>query len=185
MDQNPTYTVFHGTSLLLQGPLSTVLQDLKKQQGQLDPHLPVLIFEDQTGRTVDFNLQDPIPGPAPEPRRTGAGRPKLGVVAREVTLLPRHWEWLERQPSGASATLRRLIDEARKAQPDRERIQQAQAATDRFMHAIAGDLPGYQEASRALYACNAELFREHIKNWPADIREHALKLSEGAFLQES
>lgn len=187
MTADTTYTVFHGHSKLLQGTLHTVLKDLKKRQDQLDPHFPLLIFDDQTGKTVDFNLRDPLPevaSPA-EPKRTGAGRPKLGVVAREVTLLPRHWEWLEQQPSGASATLRRLIDEARKAQPERERILQSQTATDRFMLAIAGDLAGYQEASRALYARNLDTFREQIKAWPADLQQHALKLSEGAFAPES
>ncbi|MFY0534142.1 DUF2239 family protein [Nannocystis pusilla] len=45
------------------------------------------------------------------PARTGPGRPKLGVVSREVSLLPRHWEWLERQPSGSR---RRCADSSRR-----------------------------------------------------------------------
>jgi hypothetical protein len=111
----------------------------------------------------------------------GAGRPKLGVVAREVTLLPRHWEWLNRQPGGASVTLRKLVEEARRSGADRDRVRNAQEVTYRFLLAIAGNLPGYEEAMRALFASRRERFEELLAAWPPDIREHALHLAAEAF----
>ena len=154
----------------------------------------VLLFDADSGRQIDLDVSgsaedirrryreqvsDPdteIKGPIK--RR---GRPKLGVVGKEVTLLPRHWEWLEQQRGGASATLRRLIDQARKALSDQEQVQQAQDAAQRFMTAMAGDLPGYEEAVRALYAGNGPKFREETARWPADIRRCAGEYAEAAF----
>ena len=135
----------------------------------------ILIFEDQTGRQVDFDLrgtlEEVLARVAPT-RRAGPGRPRLGVVSREVSLLPRHWDWLEQQPNGISAALRRLVDEARKRDPDEERARLAREAASRFMTAIAGDLPGYEEASRALFAKDHERFSQRIAAWPEDIRLH-------------
>ena len=111
----------------------------------------------------------------------GVGRPKLGVVAREVTLLPRHWEWLSRQPGGASVTLRKLVEEARRSGAGRDRVRNAQEVTYRFLLAIAGNLPGYEEAMRALFASRREAFEELLAGWPADIRDHALRLAAEAF----
>lgn len=108
------------------------------------------------------------------PRR-GRGRPKLGVVAREVTLLPRHWEWLAAQPGGASVALRKLVEEARRSQSGRAR--QAQERAYHFMNAMAGDLPGFEEATRALFAGDREGFAERIAGWPTDVREHAAWLA--------
>src|SRR4029079_4156101 len=68
---------------------------------------------------------------AAEPR--GRGRPRLGVVAREGTLLPRHWEWLGTQPGGASVVLRKLVEEARRANGDADRTRAARDAAYRFM----------------------------------------------------
>lgn len=113
--------------------------------------------------------------------RRGPGRPKLGVVAREVTLLPRHWAWLASQPGGASVALRRLVDEARRHHAERDVRRQAQDAAYRFMHAIAGDAPGFEEAARALFAAQASAFEEQIAGWPEDVREHAALLAAGAF----
>ena len=108
----------------------------------------------------------------PQRIRTGPGRPKLGVVAREVSLLPRHWERLEQQPNGASAAIRRLVDEARKRDPGEERTRRAIEAAGRFLSAMAGNLPGYEEATRALFGRNRERFDELIRDWPHDIRLH-------------
>jgi uncharacterized protein len=102
-------------------------------------------------------------------------------VAREVSLLPRHWEWLEQQPNGASAALRRLVDEARKRDPDEQRTRLAIEAAGRFLTAIAGNFPGYEEAHRALYRRNREQFEEQIHDWPADIRSHLKHLADGVF----
>jgi hypothetical protein len=102
------------------------------------------------------------------------------VISREITLLPRHWEWLGQQPNGASAAIRRLIDEARKQEPAERRRQQARHATERFLFAMAGNLPGYEEASRALYRGESQRFAELISTWPKDVRNYALRLSQGA-----
>jgi hypothetical protein len=109
----------------------------------------------------------------------GRGRPKLGVIAREVTLLPRHWEWLATQSGGASVTLRRLVEEARRDDGGRRQWRDAQEAAYRFMSAIAGDLPGFEEACRALFANNSDQFRQHIAQWPEDIRSYAIRLAFG------
>lgn len=136
-----------------------------------------LVFDDQTGRAVDIDLRGtPLPiVPVEEPR--GRGRPKLGVVAREVTLLPRHWDWLSSQPGGASVSLRRLVDEARRKSGDRDRVRAAQEAAYLFMSAMAGNLPGFEEASRALFAHDRRRFAELIAEWPGDVRDYAVQLA--------
>jgi hypothetical protein len=156
------------------------------------PDEPIIIFEDGTGRSIDFDLRGGdrevlarlaklIPPPveetaAPtEPR--GRGRPKLGVVAREVTLLPRHWEWLSAQPGGASVALRKLVDEARRVSGDKDRERQARDAAYHFMSTMAGNLPQFEEASRALFADDRRRFTGLIADWPADIRDHIVKLA--------
>jgi hypothetical protein len=115
---------------------------------------------------------------APEEPR-GRGRPKLGVVAREVTLLPRHWEWLAAQPGGASVVLRKLVEQARKTSGDKEQIRKAQERTYHFILAIAGDLPGFEEATRALFANDPQKFSALMAEWPGDVREHATRLALG------
>jgi len=136
-----------------------------------------LVFEDVSGRQIDLDFRGtPNAGEATaEPR--GRGRPKLGVVPREVTLLPRHWDWLNSQPGGASVALRKLVDEARRSSGDADRIRAAQEAAYRFLSAIAGNLPGYEEATRALFAYDRRRFGEHIAGWPEDIRDYAVKLA--------
>ena len=111
----------------------------------------------------------------------GPGRPRLGVVAREVTLLPRHWEWLASQPGGASVALRKLVDEGRRANPARERVRLAQEAANRFMTTMGGDRPGFEEGTRALFAGDAERFRAALDLWPSDIARHACQLADAAF----
>jgi hypothetical protein len=148
-----------------------------------DPSARILIFDAQTARPVEPDLR----GTAEEVRMRldaparGPGRPKLGVAAREVTLLPRHWDWLGRQRGGASATLRRLVEEASRHGSDKDRTRAAQDATYRFMTAMAGDMPGYEEATRALFAGDRQGFKLRMAYWPADIREQALRFSEDAF----
>src|SRR5215204_4448240 len=107
----------------------------------------------------------------------GRGRPKLGVVAREVTLLPRHWDWLATQPGGASAAVRRLVDGARQANADKDRRRAAKESAYRFMSAMAGDAPGFEEATRALFANNRERFDVMTDGWPRDVRDHARALA--------
>lgn len=155
----------------------------------------LLVFDDATGRVVDLDLRGTpeevrgrihtsLPAFAPagagaiaEESPRGPGRPKLGVVAREVTLLPRHWAWLGAQGGGASAALRRLVEEARRADAPRDQVRRAQDAAYRFMSAMAGDLPGYEEALRALFAGDQEGFNAHTADWPVDVRAHGRALA--------
>ena len=109
------------------------------------------------------------------------GRPKLGVVAREVTLLPRHWEWLAAQPGGASVALRKLVEQARRTNQDKDRLRLAREAAYRFMSAMAGNEPGFEEAARALFAGNRDGFAEKVDRWPVDVRKHAKRLADCGF----
>jgi uncharacterized protein len=174
------YTAFAGHKRVATGSLEELLAQLKRHLDR-GGDASVLVFEDETGRQVDFDLrgslEEVLARATPTPPRQGPGRPKLGVVSREVTLLPRHWEWLEQQPNGISAALRRLVDEARKASPDKESARLAREAAGRFMWAAAGDLPGFEEASRALFAGDRERLRDLTREWPADIRSHLLRLA--------
>ena len=193
MEGTSTYTAFAGTALIASGELEDVLGRSRERMDRGDG-ATVLFFEDATGTQVDFDLR----GTAEEiigrlashpyltarrdaaPPRSGPGRPRLGVVSREVTLLPRHWEWLERQPRGISAELRRLVDEARKQDPGTDRLRAAREAAGRFMTAVAGDLPGYEEASRALYAGDRDGLRERVAAWPPDVRGYLERLLDRA-----
>ena len=121
----------------------------------------------------------PAEDAAPQAERT-PGRPKLGVVAREVTLLPRHWEWLAGQPAGASVALRKLVEHARRASKEADRVRAAQESAYRFMTTMAGDQPGYEEAIRALFAGDLERLRQFVAKWPRDVRNHVLALAEAA-----
>lgn len=133
----------------------------------------VLVFGPD-GRVVDFDLTGGVEDiarrlaePAEAPR--GRGRPKLGVIAREVTLLPRHWDWLARQPGGASVALRKLVEAASRAAEGPDRIRTSREAAYRFASAMAGDLVGFEEAMRALFAGDDAVFEARIQAWPADI----------------
>lgn len=125
-----------------------------------------------------------LAGSMSPPARTGPGRPKLGVVAREVTLLPRHWTWLNDQPGGASAAIRRLVEEARKSKAPADVIRRARDSVYRFLVATLGDAPGFEEAMRALYAGDERQFTRHSKEWPADLRTHAVHLAHPVFHAE-
>jgi hypothetical protein len=103
------------------------------------------------------------------------------VVAREITLLPRHWEWLALQPGGASVAIRKLVDDARRGGEDKDRIRHGQDAAYRFMSAMAGNRPHFEEAIRALFTPNPQRFNELITGWPVDVRDHAAHLAERAF----
>jgi uncharacterized protein len=158
-----------------------------KEHATATPDASILIFDDATGEQIDFDLRgsdEEISArivarfhPAQEERRA-PGRPKMGVVAREVTLLPRHWEWLAEQPGGASVTLRKLVEEARRAPlTDKARLQKLHQRTYRFMSAIAGNLPNFEEASRSLFANDMRRLGDLIADWPAGIRHHIAQLS--------
>lgn len=145
-----------------------------------DPAAKILVFDDATGAQCDVDFRDaPIAAPlTPEPPR-GRGRPKLGVTAREVTLLPRHWDWLAAQPGGASVALRKLVEKASRDSVEIDRLRQAREAAHRFLTAIAGDYPGYEEATRALFAHDRGGFEQKTAAWPRDIRDYAVRLAFG------
>lgn len=156
-------------------PLEELLPRLKARE-EAGADAGLLVFDDHTGQQVELDLrgtldevlQRALPGRAP----AGPGRPRLGVVSREVSLLPRHWEWLEEQPQGASAALRRLVDEARKRDPGAAKARRARDAMSRVMSAVAGDLPDYEEATRALFAWDEARFAALVKRWPKELRRH-------------
>lgn len=177
-----TYTAFAGERLVVSGDQRAML--LRVKQHIDGGGAGVLVFEDQTGRQVDFDFsgtaEEVLARAAPAAPKGGPGRPKLGVVSREVSLLPRHWEWLEEQPHGASATLRRLVDEARKREPGKERARRARDAAGKIMWSLAGDLPDFEEASRALFAGDAARVGELIRKWPKDVRKYVLRLVDEA-----
>ena len=182
-------TAFDGERLLASGPPIDVAMALKAATAA-GAEGPLLAFDDATGAVIDLDLRG---GRAEIAARLaaaagetsgelrGRGRPKLGVVAREVTLLPRHWEWLAAQPGGASAALRRLVDEARRSSGAKDRERAAQEAAYRFMAAMAGDLPGFEEATRALFAKDRARFQRHVAQWPGDVAAYATKLAEPAW----
>ncbi len=180
MSTSLSYTAFAGTRRIAEGPLAEVAVAVKAAM-TADPAATLLVFDDATGRVVDLDLRgeaDEIAARYATPEAPRArGRPKLGVVAREVTLLPRHWDWLNAQPGGASQALRRLIDEARRADDGRTERRLALEVAYRFMSAMAGNLPDFEEASRALFAGDRAGFAKQAARWPADIRLHTALLA--------
>jgi len=188
-------TAFQGVTRIASGPLAEVAAKVNAVVDRGEPST-IFIFDDVTAEPIEVDLRgstddviarlsecaESVPAALPEQR--GPGRPKLGVVAREVTLLPRHWEWLARQPGGASVALRKLVEDARRANGDKDRRREAQAAAYRFMSALAGNEPGFEEAARALFAGDEARFGEVIAAWPRDIRDHAKKLAGPAFADQ-
>lgn len=167
-----TYSLFSGMERIARGDLPTVSAAAREATRD---HQPIIVFANSTGRVVDLDLRDPISAAVStsvEPARAkpSRGRPKLGVVPREVTLLPRHWDWLQAQPGGASAMLRRLVDQARRDSLRFTRRRDAREAAHQVMTTLAGDLEGYEDALRALYADDQTKFANLIATWPRDVR---------------
>jgi hypothetical protein len=171
---NGSFTAFVGEQRIAHGSLLDVVRATHALRDQA-----VVIFEDATGGRVELDLRGPLdealarvtPPPSPRSKPT-RGRPKLGVTAREVTLLPRHWDWLATQPGGASAALRRLVDEARRVNSGGDATRQAQEAAYRVMTVLAGDLPNYEDATRALFAGDAPRLNAITGQWPCDIKDY-------------
>jgi len=189
------YLAFDGDRCIASGDLRAVARAAKETLDRRQD-AAVLVFDGTSGPididyrgTVDDVLArlPEMPGASvPEqdaavPAPRGPGRPKLGVVAREVTLLPRHWDWLAQQSGGASVALRRLVDEARRANKDKDRIRQAQEAAYRFIAAMGENKPHYEEVARALFAGDGAKFEAWTASWPADVRDHARRLAAVAF----
>jgi hypothetical protein len=185
-------TAFAGARRIASGPLVDVALAVKSAEAD---GAAVLTFDDATGGVIDLDLrgtaadivarlnertQQAEAGAGGRPESDlarGRGRPKLGVVAREVTLLPRHWDWLGRQPGGASQALRRLVDQARRADGGRSGEIAARERAYRFMSAMAGDLPGFEEAARALFRGDAIALAREIEAWPQDVKAYVLTLA--------
>lgn len=190
-------TAFEGFSRIATGELREVAMKAKEVLDRGEK-APILIFDNVSSEMieVDFrgNVADVVCRLAETERKGGTeaisatdnavagavakgpGRPKLGVVSREVTLLPRHWDWLNSQPGGASVALRKLVEEARRANEKKDRVRMAQDATYRFLYAIAGNLPDFEEVIRALFALDGGRFNQLVEPWPKDVREHAQML---------
>ncbi|RKR43438.1 DUF2239 family protein [Paraburkholderia sp. BL17N1] len=194
-----TCTAFEGHRRIASGALPDVALVVREVLARGE-QAPVLVFDDVTSRPVEFDLRgtpDEIVArlaseddgaqtahaidDAAEDTPRGRGRPKLGVVAREITLLPRHWDWLNGQSGGASVALRKLVDAARVAGENKDRQRAAQEAAYRFMTALAGNLPRYEDATRALYADERRRFDEIVAAWPQDVRDYTLRLANNAF----
>jgi len=173
-----TLSAFVGFTLIARGPPSAVARAAHANRAA-QPQ----VFDDATGRPVEFDLRGSVEevlarlAPAAGSAKPARGRPKLGVIAREVTLLPRHWDWLANQPGGASAALRRLVDQARRESGGAETSRQANEVTYRVMTALAGDLPGYEEATRALFANDRARFQQLTADWPADVGGYVRELN--------
>jgi len=191
-------TAFMGTKAIASGDVRDVAL---KAKAAIDRYkwAQVLIFDDITSALVEVDFrggaadvlkriddQAASATHASEPPETDGetrrpGRPKLGVVGREVTLMPRHWDWLASQPGGASVTLRKLVEQARRANQGTDRKRRAQESAYRFLSAMAGNEPGFEEALRSLFAGKRKRFDQIVEPWPIDVREHAKKLAAVAF----
>lgn len=192
----PPFSCFDGHRLVASGTPEVAALALKQLRAD-NATGPLLVFDNASGRTRDFDTRgsdaellarvaESLPaveadadvtaeGAPATPR--GRGRPKLGVVAREVTLLPRHWAWLAEQPGGASVVLRRLVEAASRAGADEDRQRRHSERAYHFLQAIAGDLPGFEEAIRVLFAHDRAGLEAALHSWPVDVREHALRLA--------
>lgn len=176
-------SAFAGFDRIASGPGEAVIAQLRG--GSLPPDILVRVFDDATGTRLDIDLRPQAAGAnaaaVAAPAQRSVGRPRLGVVAREVTLLPRHWDWLNRQPGGASVALRRLVDEARHVHRERDALRAAREATYRVMTEMAGNLPGFEEATRALFAGDGTQFNLLIEPWPQDLRDYLHQLAASAW----
>ncbi len=194
MTDQPACIAFENSRRIAAGAAADVALAVRRRQAQNGRH-PILVFDYTTGQQLDFDLRgaekdirarfsSAPPTPAedtPAEAKRGPGRPRLGVVPREVTLLPRHWDWLNAQPGGASVALRRLVDEARRTKGRSQALRARQEAAYRFLSAIAGDWPNYEEANRALFAGDAVRFAQLTESWAVDVRDHARTLASAAF----
>lgn len=179
-----TCTAFAGDRLIATGAPSVVAAAVKAAH---DAGESVLVFDDADARPVEFDLRGDLDAvlarlaPAAPVEKRGPGRPKLGVTAREVTLLPRHWDWLASQPGGASVALRKLVENALREAEGPDRLRRSREAAYRFMTAVAGDRPGYEEATRMLFAGDWAAFDVAIDAWPSDVRDYARRLAAGGW----
>ncbi len=192
---NQKFTAFDGRRRFVSGSRAEVIEAIRTRSAK-QPNMSLLIFDDSTGGQIDFDLREKADVPAARLQKSSSssaggeearspGRPKLGVVPREVTLLPRHWEWLAAQPGGASVTLRKLVDDARRKNADADIIRTARERAYRFMSAMAGNLAGFEEATRALFAGDRARFEDLTAKWAGDVRDYTHSLADGAFAPDA
>lgn len=178
------WTAFYGDACVAAGTLIDVARTAKSIVDN-EPGASVLVLNDETGRPTDLSLQGDMAdvisrlSPPESADRPHPGRPKLGVIPKEVTLLPRHWDWLSQQSGGASGVLRRLVD--KEIKEPAAKLRQVQTSADRFLTLLGGNRPGCEEASRALYAKAFDRFEAAIRDWPEDIRENIHRIATPAF----
>ncbi|HET8942089.1 MAG TPA: DUF2239 family protein [Rudaea sp.] len=186
---NADFIVFDKHQKIARGSLPDVARAAKRRL-DADSNSALLVFDAHDSRRIEIDLHGTMEQVLArvhmqelrtKPTAAGPGRPKLGVVAREVTLLPRHWDWLGRQPGGTSAAIRHLVEQALRGNDSRALAHQAMESVERFMLSMAGDLPGYEEASRAFYRSDKQRFAAITKTWPKDIRDHAQALARAAW----
>lgn len=188
------YTAFDGFQMISQGGLEEVALGVKRRL-KSNREARILIFSDSSGKQMDLDLSGSENDALERLKifkshdvntgQSGPGRPKLGVISREISLLPHHWEWLSNQSGGSSATIRRLVEEKMKDNASgKDKIKQTQEAVYTFLNAIAGDLPNFEEAIRFLYRSDKKRFRDLISEWPGDLARHTLALSGEAFAAE-
>jgi hypothetical protein len=185
-ESSPRLVAFAGFRQVAAGDRAQVVSALRKLPATEETL--VRVFNDATGERIDLDLRPEAEAAQAHVAEASAarpvGRPKLGVVAREVTLLPRHWEWLGSQPGGASVTLRRLVDESRKASQGHVSVRASRENAYRFMSEMAGDFAGFEEASRALFAGDKPKFEGLVAPWPEDVRLQLAKLAAGGWSAE-
>ncbi|WP_087501253.1 DUF2239 family protein [Pseudomonas sp. SID14000] len=191
--EHTSWIAFSKSKCIASGAPREVATDVKRiADSQASDN--VLVFDAKTSQRIEIDLRGSLSAvlrrlpaaqqqePAPDsalPTSSGrtAGRPRLGVIAREVTLLPRHWEWLATQPGGASVALRKLVEQGLRSSKEADRLRQAQEAAYRFMEVMAGDSPGFEEATRALFAGDLGRLQQLVSKWPRDVRNHVLTLA--------
>src|ERR1700691_6298560 len=197
-EDHSAYIAFEGDRRIASGDLYEVARAAKQMLDRRDDTF-ILVFDDASSGPVEIDFRGtveevlarlpdastPVASDDVPSAPRGPGRPKLGVVAREITLLPRHWDWLAQQPGGASVAIRKLVEEARRTGEDKNRLRQAREAAYRFMSVMAGNRPHYENAIRALFAGDPARFEQLIAGWPADVRDHASRLAERAFRREA
>lgn len=193
-----TFTSFDGWKRIAHGDLKTNAVAVKRtlESGSSGP---AWVFSNRTGCIVEIDIRgseaetiarlpeqcaidDGHTSESAEADQTslqprGRGRPRLGVIAREITLLPRHWDWLSEQPGGASVALRKLVEEAKRSTAGREDKRQRQERAYNFMSAMAGDMVNFEESTRALFAGDAHRFAQLTAPWPEDVRDYAISLA--------
>lgn len=150
----------------------------------------IRVFGDETGECLDFDLRVKVLTKSAMGKSAlstsvvrSMGRPRLEVVAGEVPLLPRHWEQFDRQPGGTSVALRRMVDEGRKIGQGRDSVRAPRETACRSMRNMAGALPGYEHAARALFRGNKALFEKAVAHWPADFGAQRSKPTAAGWIQ--